>query len=331
MSELSDMNKNYSFSTLRGIDLQELLREIEKTYIEYRYSLNLSKDVTIGIEIEYERILINVVDKFLTKRLNGWKIDSDYSLEYGGEVKSPIMIDNERYWQELKIICSYLTKKRADVAHNAGGHIHLGAHILGNNLFAWKSFIKLYTAYENVLFRFLYGDKVNGRKKINTYAYPVADIFYKYMDEINRARSIDELKRCLPVSKRSIALNLSNVNFFNPQKKIIRNTIEFRSPNATTNEIIWQNNINTLAKILVSAQEKKIDVEFLDYKLASEFKSYEDFAYLYNNVNLKNALEFVDLVFDNNLDKIYFLKQYIKDFQDNLGLKTMIRAKKFIK
>lgn len=50
-----------------------------------------------------------------------------------------------------------------------------------------------------------------------------------------------------------------------------------------------------------------------------------------NTVCLKNISEFLDLVFDNNLDKIYFLRQYLKDFQENYGIKTAVRAKKFVK
>ena len=34
----------------------------------------------------------------------------------------------------------------------------------------------------------------------------------------------------------------------------------------------------------------------------------------YNEINLKKAIELGDLIFDNNLDKVYFLRQYIKSF-----------------
>jgi len=33
----------------------------------------------------------------------------------------------------------------------------------------------------------------------------------------------------------------------------------------------------------------------------------------YENIDLEQALEFSDLIFDNNLDKLYFLRQYFKD------------------
>lgn len=71
--------------------------------------------------------------------------------------------------------------------------------------------------------------------------------------------------------------------------------------------------------------------DFLDYKLDQDFKPFRGNEYLYDEINLKNALEFVDLVFDNNLDKVYFLRQYLKNFQDNGGLKKTVMAKRFVR
>ena len=34
----------------------------------------------------------------------------------------------------------------------------------------------------------------------------------------------------------------------------------------------------------------------------------------YNSINLNKAIELADLIFDNNLDKVYFLRQYLKNF-----------------
>ena len=36
---------------------------------------------------------------------------------------------------------------------------------------------------------------------------------------------------------------------------------------------------------------------------------------MYDEIFLDQALEFADLIFTNNLDKIYFLKQYLKGFE----------------
>lgn len=323
--------RNDEFSLLRGIDLQDLLVETENYLLEYRDKLNLPDDITFGVEIEYEKALRLITNRFVDKNLKGWYSAGDGSLSSGGEITSPIMTDEIKYWQELQKVCNHLSKRKADTLHNAGGHIHVGVHVLGEDIEAWKSFLKLYTAYENIIFRFVYGDKISGRKSLSKYAPPIADSLYRVMRSIKEADTLSEINWALPTYERYAALNFRNVSFSNPGQIYEHNTLEFRSPNATTNAVIWQNNINTFTKMLVASRDKVMDEEFLDYKLEHEYLPYSENKYLYNNVNLKNVLEFVDLVFDNNLDKIYFLRQYLKNFQNNYGIKTAVKAKKFVK
>ena len=51
--------------------------------------------------------------------------------------------------------------------------------------------------------------------------------------------------------------------------------------------------------------------------------------YLYNEINLKDVLEFVDLIFDNNLDKLNFLRQYIGDFRGMYEVERNVYKRKF--
>ncbi len=328
--EFISSDRNDSFSFLRGLDLQDLLVQTESYLLEYRDKLNLPDDVTVGVEIEYEGLSKKFIDKFINDKLNGWHSKRDGSLSSGGEITSPVMTDNIKYWLEFKMICDYLTKRKADTLHNAGGHIHIGTSVLGDDVEAWKHFLKLYTAYENVLFRFIYGDKISGRKKLFKYAPPISDRLYNNLNQINSARDLYDIKWAIFSDERYNALNFLNTDFHSPNS-YGKNTLEFRSPNATTDVVIWQNNINAFAKMLVSSRDKVMDEEFLDYKLKHEFYPYNGNEYLYNNVNLKNVLEFVDLVFDNNLDKVYFLRQYLKDFEENYNIKIAVKAKKFVR
>lgn len=328
-NDFISLDRNDSFTYLRGIELQDLIVTIENYFLEYRDKLNLPNDVTIGVEIEYERLRKKIIDKFIEKKLlSKWTSKTDVSLFLGGEITSPIMTDSPECWKELKIVCDYLKKRRVDTLHNAGGHIHIGAHILGEDIEAWKNFLKLYTIYENILLRFFYGDKISGRKKMTKYAQPIADKLYQRLDKINETQALEDIKKITALSK-FWALNFNNTEFYNINNNVNMNTIEFRSPNATTNAIIWQNNINTVSKMLISSRNKVIDEEFLDYKLKHEFHSYAENSYLYNDINLKNVLEFVDLIFVNNLDKAYFLRQYLKDFQENYDFKKAVKAKRF--
>lgn len=325
-----DTKENDIFSLFRGLDLQELLFQIETYYLEYRNSLNLPEDVTFGVEIEYEGISKLLTDSYIKNNLPKWNSKPDGSLCSGGEITSPIMIDSPEYWKQLKLVCDYLSRKRAIMSNNAGGHIHIGARILDDDVDIWKIFIKLYICYENVLFRFLYGDKVNGRKDLLKYASPVADILYGELDSINHACSMIDLVDIFHIYNRYLALNLVNVQYNNLYESY-KNTIEFRNPNATSEATIVQNNINAVAKLCVAARNKVVDEEFLNYKIKHEFHSYRGNEHLYSTINLKNVLEFVDLIFDNNLDKVYFLRQYLKSFQETYKNYSSLKAKKFVR
>lgn len=322
--------QNDDFASLRGTDLLELLAEIENYFLEYRESLNLPRDLTFGVELEYEGLPKVIMKSIINKQLSSWKITKDGSLEFGEEIISPVMTDDIKYWRQLEFVCTNLTKWKANTSKNAGGHVHIGAAILGEDIEAWRSFLKLYIAYENVLFRFAYGDKTNGRRKLAKYAPPIADRIYPQLSTINKADSIWDLYPIIGETSKYAALNFWNFDYNNPTDRQSKNTLEFRMPNATSNAVIWQNNINAFAKMLTSAKDKVIDEDFLDYKLRSEYYPYAGYEYMYNSVNLKNVLEFVDLVFDNNQDKSYFLRQYLKGFQESsMGIAKP--AKKFIK
>lgn len=331
--EFIDSKKNDMFSSLRGIDLQKMLTEVEQYLLEYRDTLNLPKNVTFGCEIEYEGLSKEKTDKYIRRELHDWSSDIDYSLDSGGEVKSPVMTDDIKYWRELRNVCKYLSKKGADTVHYAGGHIHVGTCILGQKIETWRQFLKMYALYESVIFRFAYGDKINGRKMQMHYARPIADILYYCFDDIDKLTSVRHLRDILidVQEDRRYAINFCNVDFRNPKDNHKKNTIEFRNPNATTNAIIWQNNINTFTKMLLTAKQGNLDEDFLDYKLSNEFILFKTDECLYNVIDLKRVLEFVDLVFDNNLDKVYFLRQYLKDLRDGYNLNTMVRAKRFTK
>lgn len=103
------------------------------------------------------------------------------------------------------------------------------------------------------------------------------------------------------------AINFTNVKVDELTKRKYKNTIEFRIPNGTANEIVWQNYINTLVKFLLAQID--IDEDFLDYQI--EMKNIPT-PITYREIYLRKALELADLIFQSNTDKIYFLNQYLK-------------------
>ena len=86
----------------------------------------------------------------------------------------------------------------------------------------------------------------------------------------------------------------------------VEDTIEFRCPNGTLNEVIWQNNTRFFLNLLNSSAEEKFDIEMLNYYMEEKNRT-KDF--------LSNEeLYLADFIFNKEYDKMCFLRQYYKDF-----------------
>lgn len=307
------INNNNLLSSFNKEELNYLFNLLKNILINYRNNLNLSSNITFGIEIEYESLNHNKVDKYLLKKHPSWNSKPDLSLYFGGEITSPIMKDEIKYWKDLQDICKYLKINDANVRKNAGGHVHIGANIFNNDLKLWINFLKLYISYEHVLYRFGYGECVNERKGLNLYSMYMGNNLLKKLERIKYIKSMNDLEFLLD----NDCPKFGGINFkhvcYNEKETYRFNTIEFRFPNGTKNEVIWQNNINTFSKMMLAISEEKINPEFLDYKISKLNERNNSSEILSRYICLEDALEFADLVFDNNLDKLYFLKQYFKN------------------
>lgn len=313
-----DMSANNEFTKLKAIDLLGITQELEGLYLEYRDTLNLERKVRFGIELEYEGLDKSKVEEFIGKQKIDWKSEEDITLKSGGEAVSPKLFDQRKTWEDLRKICEFLRFQNADTTHNAGVHIHVGAHLLGDNLDAWRRFAKLYTIYERVLIRFGYGDKVNARRTLFSYAKPVALSFLEHISELDERRSLTTSKNFFRqiYNVKENAINLRSLEFL---RAIVNfNTLEFRYFNSTTEEAIIQNDVNVACHMLLAAASKDLDEDFLNFKLRQlEKASLNEKAYLEqcSQILLREMAELVDLIFDNNKDKIYFMKQYIRSFE----------------
>lgn len=321
-------NRNTKFSSLRGLDLQELLSEIENFYLTYRDILNIDSKLSFGLEIEWEGKDINVdlVREYLKGNISKWIFANDGSLMSGGEIKSPHLTDNPNTWIELKNVCSYLKDIKASVSERTGAHIHFGANIFGEDLEAFLTFLKTFAVYENIFFRFYYGEFLRHRDTSYTRYQKLASSIRNNYEEIN---NIDNLnyRHVFLKEERSSSINFRNLRF--GDKSDDKNTIELRMPNGTIEEVIWQNNVNAFAKFILKTINPNFDREYIE-KLFLDLSREKANSLLYDEVCLRKSLEFVDLIFDNDLDKYYFLRQYFKNFEDNYYLGTYKLAKRFI-
>ena len=245
-----------------------------------------------------------MVDRYILNNHRGYTSGSDETVPTGGEIDSYILVDKKEDWKELQQICFFLTENDVVTSENAGGHIHVGSHILENNLNYWRQFLKTYMLYEKELLEFFKGEYSKMRLSSGRYAFPIAKILYQDLAALNNTLCFSDLYDEIFLKDRNVAVNFKNIKR-SVYKPYPGSTIEFRSPNGTSKEIIWQNNINTAVKLFKAPVKGMIDEEYLDYRLREELPTESSYT---------NALELVDTIFDNNLDKIYFLKQYNKDF-----------------
>lgn len=304
---------NDSFSKMEGIDIQDLLILIDEYYIMLRNSLELDNYITFGVEIEFENASEDNIKKKLYQSFPNWISKNDRTLSKGFEINSPILRDTVKIWQNLDKVCS-IVKQYATIGENSGGHIHIGTQTLGNQKIAWLNFIKLWSTYENIIFRFSYGEFLNARKTMNEYAGPIAEQLFRYYNAfVNTDISVEAIIDSIS-GKRYQAVNFNNVNTKKCDLFLPDNTIEFRCPNGSLDSAIWQNNINLFINLLLYSKSASFDDDTISQRRILNIDNYDSLLW-YDEIYLEQTLELCDMIFHNNLDKVNFLKQYLKSFQ----------------
>lgn len=301
-------NENTLLSNMSKNMLDLFLEQLNNYNLEYRNTLNFKKTTTFGYEIEFEDADIDIIREYLYSKKEEWFLLFDPSLKKGAEIPTPILKDNEKTWKEIKKLCTFL-KQHSKIKENCGGHIHIGKQVLGNSNKSLLNFLKLWSTYEHIIYYFSYGDNNKPREIIKEYAKPISNEFWQTYNEYkdNILVPKEEIIRKVTVI-RNLGVSLK---YLLPYERPDIDTIEFRCPNGTLNPIIWQNNTNLFVKLLEYSKNPNFDnnkVQIRHKKRETIYSKLDK----YNIVYLKDALELSDLLFTNNIDKIYFLKQYIK-------------------
>ena len=298
------------------------LDDLKDIKIPYKETLNLPKNITIGIEIEFISAWNRLI-KSLISNYEGWINKFDCSVStlfyrdyFGGEINSPILTDTKANWEALKDVCQKLKISGARINENCGGHIHIGKQILDCE--NYLNLIKLWYMYENIIYRFSYGEYEKERKLIHSYAQSNRSILYDIITHENYFKRTEDILTIIKCERKY------GLNFQNLDKE--KQTFEFRCPNSTLNPVIWQNNVNFFVNLLKICNDVEIDEDKLNYKLKAENNIRQNIKE-YNKIDLNEAIELADIVFQNEEDKLYFLKQYVKDGKDKNT--KFIKTKKF--
>ena len=328
---------NEMLTKINKSDKEYLLSCLDKYYLEYRNSLNLDGDKTFGIEIEFENYTgwyalgYNNFKRKLDSVIcsDKWKVVNDWSLRNGGEIVSEILTDTNENWEKIRRACEFISSL-GEIGVNCASHVHAGSQILGENPLYWKRLFKLWSVYENIIYRFSYGESFVGRPKIMQFSRPAALFYLESLKKIDNKENYNVLEMLWGIEPfssddrytknfglsywRMLADDDYNVySDFNQNNEGC--TLEYRVPNGTFNEIIWQNNINLFIKMMLYCKSIKYDEDIINKRML-EVEDNCSVLMSYSFLYLEQAIEFVDMIFDNNLDKIYFLKQYIKDISE---------------
>lgn len=164
------------------------------------------------------------------QKLTRWRTKNDITLNLGVEVVSPILHNKESYWNELLEVCEIINHN-AIIDKNAGGHIHIGSNILESNIEYVVNLIKIWSAYENIIYRFLNGDHITSRPEVAKYASLMSNTFWRDYELIKNRNYGFENAIGVLAKKRYQAINFENIKNHNINENFEKNTLEFRSPN----------------------------------------------------------------------------------------------------
>ena len=105
---MSDLISKRDYNNLKGF------------YIPYRKTLNLPKDVTFGLEVEFKMDLfddsykLNFIDEdnaaltFMKELGYDYTYEVEYEINNHIELVSPVLTDNAKTWEELDSILTFI-------------------------------------------------------------------------------------------------------------------------------------------------------------------------------------------------------------------------------
>lgn len=331
-------NENVMLSKLSSSDINNIINALDKYYLELRDTIGKYPNDTAGFEFEFEDYDETLIRRGMT---NMGYLKEDYKLykdgddclvddfQNIGEICTPILNISNINWNRIKDLC-YIIKKSGYIGNNSGAHIHIGAQILNNNMTSVSNFTAMIIAYENILARFFYGNFINERLSMHIYAPPVANDWYDVYLHFELYRHTKyEIKDIINILsgyfEKNQFINLSNASYLG--EEYVNNTFEYRAPNGTLDPVIWQNNLNIIVKMMKYCNSDNFNLELVENRISKNIMNLSNYKY-YRSIDIDGLLEFADLIFDNNLDKIYFLRQYLKDnmYTDN---KVLVLSRKF--
>lgn len=222
----------------------------------------------------------------------------------GGEITSPILIDNLACWKDIKKMLKYMKKniKNLRVNDSCSCHTHFDIGIFKEDPLTLYSFIILLAECENVLSRFYSGEFINLRTAVNEWAKPIKPLIRFGIDFDMDTSSYKSLIRSIylgnPVMKE---YSFDFWEIYNNFYINLSSTFENRLPNGTLEKTIIQNNIMLMGYLMEYVAKGKYDLEQGKYNLRKMDKC-----------KIEDPFYVADML-PNDDFKLDFLTQYYKD------------------
>lgn len=86
--------------------------------------------------------------------------------------------------------------------------------------------------------------------------------------------------------------------------------------------------MNLFVNLLKYSKSNRFNDDILEQRKELNGDRYSNLQW-YGEVYLQQALELCDMIFTNNFDKVYFLRQYLKSFE--IAKKDLDKSKIFVK
>lgn len=281
--------------------------------------LDFDKDLTFGVELEYINASRNTIMQYLnkvspisTQKYERWGYSPDYAFtesrdndEFGGEVKSAILRNDDKSLKDLNYVLRKMKKAKASVDYRTGLHYHVSADVFKNKKKNLIKFLKLYLAYEHVIYKFGYNGSIP-RKAMFDYAMPIRTRLLQFISQLEEAKDYKQVVNILQRNfniQKTMGLNLGYI-------LMPINTVEFRMCNGSLDYDVILNEIELFCNLMLSC-ERELDEELIKHKIA-KFRENSGSLLDYAQVNMEDAKEFSNIIYLHDESKDRFMEQYKK-------------------
>lgn len=263
--------------------------------LPYRKKLNITRpfglEIEAGLENPADRHFICNQELLESEFIR--KIDKTVTYGYPMEIASPLLSASEDTWDVLWLLSERMKKCKIRFDY-AAFQVNMDVDY---DLWCAYLFILFFRSFEHIIFKF----STSGQEVLRPHQMWAKSL--KFLLNNYQRRSVDDFYIRKLVNTKDYAFGYKYKE--GTEEGEMPNIIEFRIPNGSDDAWMWQNYVNTFFWMTDSIS--RLDLDYIDYELCYGNKK----KHLYTWLDLDDACLFANIIFTNDEDKIYFLKQYI--------------------